>query len=30
MFPQVDDHKIQEALNTAAGNIEIAVTHILE
>ena len=30
MFPQVDDHKIQEALSIATGNIEVAVSHILE
>ena len=32
MFPQVDDHKIQEALGSSSGNIEVAVTvsHILE
>ena len=30
MFPQVDDHKIQEALSSSSGNIEVAVSHILE
>ena len=30
MFPQLDDHKIQEALSTAHNNIEAAISHILE
>ena len=30
MFPQVDDLKIQEALNNANDDIEVAVSHILE
>ena len=30
MFPQVDDHKIQEALSSSSGNIEVAVSYILE
>ena len=30
MFPQVCDSEIKEALDNASGNIEVAVSHILD